>query len=415
MSHEDIVTNSQAPLSSSTVGAAIPKSSSAAKHSRLLSFLVIPTALCILDLFTLISKSRTERALAASTQAAAAEPVTVVRPQQGNLSEELVLPATLQAFSQAPIFARTSGYVARWYADIGQHVSNGQLLAQIESPDVDQQLIRSRAALNQAQANLTLAGVTTKRYQDLIKSNSVAQQEVDQNNQNLASQQAAVVSAAADVKQLEVQQSYERVTAPFSGVITERRTDIGDLINAGNSGTGAELFSLSQIDVMRIFVSVPEAFSEQIKTGMHVSVQLTELPNRTFDGQVARNDHSIDPATRTLLVEVDVPNPGGKLLPGAYGQVHFKLSSPTRPLIVPSGSVLFQSAGPQVAVVTAQNTVELRKVVIGRDFGNTIEITNGISAQDSVVASPQDYLVNGMHVSVQSQAAVPPPPSNKRS
>ena len=415
MSHEDIVTNSQAPLSSSTVGAAIPKSSSAAKHSRLLSFLVIPAALCILGLFTLISKSRTERALAASTQAAAAEPVTVVRPQQGNLSEELVLPATLQAFSQAPIFARTSGYVARWYADIGQHVSNGQLLAQIESPDVDQQLIRSRAALNQAQANLTLAGVTTKRYQDLIKSNSVAQQEVDQNNQNLALQQAAVVSAAADVKQLEVQQSYERVTAPFSGVITERRTDIGDLINAGNSGTGAELFSLSQIDVIRIFVSVPEAFSEQIKTGMHVSVQLTELPNQTFDGKVARNDHSIDPATRTLLVEVDVPNPGGELLPGAYGQVHFKLSSPTRPLIVPSGSVLFQSAGPQVAVVTAQSTVELRKVVIGRDFGNTIEITHGISVQDSVVASPQDYLVNGMHVSVQSQTAVQPPPSGKRS
>jgi len=371
--------------------------------------------LCVVGLPTWFSKARTQSALASSTQAAAAEPVTVLRPQTGNLSDELVLPATLQSFSVAPIYARTSGYVAHWYADIGQHVSSGQVLAQIESPDVDQQLIRARAALNQSQANLTLAGVTTKRYQDLITSNSVAQQEVDQNNQNLASQKAAVVSATADVKQLEVQQSYERVTAPFSGVVTERRTDIGDLINAGNSGTGAELFRLSRIDVMRIFVSVPEAYSQQIATGMHVSVQLTELPNQTFDGKVARNNHYIDPATRTLLVEVDVPNPQGKLLPGAYGQVHFKITSPTRPLIVPSGSILFQSAGPQIAVVTAKSTVELRKVVIGRDFGNTMEITSGLSTKDSVIASPPDYLVNGMPVLVQGQVEVQPPASAKRS
>ncbi len=337
MSHEDVF-NPQQQLQTLPAPTSLPETGNARKHSRLLWFVTIPVALCLLGLFTLLSKSRTQYTLAASTQAAAAEPVTVVHPQPGNLSEELVLPATLQAFSQAPIYARTSGYVIRWNADIGQHVTNGQLLAQIESPDVDQQLIRARAALNQAQANLTLAGVTTKRYQDLIKSNSVAQQEVDQNNQNLASQQAAVVSAAADVKQLEVQQSYECVTAPFSGVITERRTDIGDLINAGNSGTGAELFRLSKIDVMRIFVSVPEAYSEQIKTGMHVSVQLTELPGQTFDGQVARNDHAIDPATRTLLVEVDVPNPGGKLLPGAYGLVHFKLSSCPEQGRTPQGS-----------------------------------------------------------------------------
>ncbi len=280
---------------------------------------------------------------------------------------------------------------------------------------MDQQLIRARATLNQSQADLTLAGVTTQRYQDLIKSNSVAQQEVDQNNQNLTSQKAAVVSAAADVKQLEQQQDYEKVTAPFAGVVTERRTDVGDLINAGNSGVGAELFRLSKIDVMRIFVSIPEAYSQQIASGMHVSVQLTELPNQTFDGQVARNNHAINVATRTLLVEVDVPNPAGKLLPGAYGQVHFKLASPTRPLIVPSGSILFQSAGPQVAVVTAKNTIELRKVVIGRDFGNTMEITNGIGTQDSVIASPPDYLVNGMPVTVQGHVDVQPPTAPTKS
>jgi RND family efflux transporter MFP subunit len=413
MSHEDVLNQSQ-PETSLTA-ASRPGTSPAGKHSRLLWFLTIPLALCVLGLFTWLSKSRTQSALAASTQASAAEPVSVLHPQTGDLSDEILLPATLQAFSESPIYARTSGYVSQWYADIGQHVSNGQILARIDSPEVDQQLIRARATLNQSQANLTLAGVTTQRYQDLIKSNSVAQQEVDQNNQNLTSQKAAVVSAAADVKQLEQQQSYERVTAPFSGVVTERRTDIGDLINAGNSGTGAELFRLSKIDVMRIFVSVPEAYSQLIVSGMHVAVQLTELPNQTFDGQVARNNHAINLATRTLMVEVDVPNPGGKLLPGAYGQVHFKLASPTRPLIVPSGSILFQSAGPQVAVVTAKNTVELRKVVIGRDFGNTMEITNGISTQDSVIASPPDYLVNGMAVIVQGYIDVQPPATPKRS
>ena len=409
MSHEDVLNQSQEQPSTPPTAASLPGPNPAGKHSRLLWFLMIPLALCVFGLFTWFSKSRTQSALAATTQASAAEPVSVFRPQMGNLSDELVLPATLQAFSDAPIFARTSGYVAHWYADIGQHVSNGQILAQIDSPDVDQQLIRARATLNQSEANLTLAGVTTERYHDLIKSNSVAQQEVDQNNQNLTSQKAAVVSAAADVKQLEEQQGYEKVIAPFSGVVTERRTDIGDLINAGNSGTGAELFRLSKIDVMRIFVSIPEAYSQQIAAGMHVSVQLTELPNQTFDGQVARNNHAINPTTRTLLVEVDVPNPAGKLLPGAYGQVHFKLASPTRPLIVPSGSILFQTAGPQVAVVTAKNTIELRKIVIGRDFGTTTEITNGISTQDSVIASPPDYLVNGMPVTVQGHVDVQPP------
>ena len=409
MSHENVFNQSQEQLSAPQTAASIPGTGPAGKHSRLLWFLIIPLALCVFGLFTWFGKSRTQSALAASTQASAAEPVSVFRPQTGDLSNDLVLPATLQAFSEAPIYARTSGYVAHWYADIGQHVSEGQVLAQIDSPDVDQQLIRARATLNQSQANLTLAGVTTQRYQDLIKSNSVAQQEVDQNNQNLTSQKAAVVSAAADVKQLEEQQGYEKVTAPFSGVVTERRTDIGDLINAGNSGTGAELFRLSKIDVMRIFVSVPEAYSEQIVGGMHVTVQLTELPNQTFDGQVTRNNHAINLATRTLLVEVDVPNPSGKLLPGAYGQVRFKLTSPTRPLIVPSGSILFQSAGPQVAVVTAKNTVELRKVVIGRDFGNTMEITSGLSSQDSVIANPPDYLVNGMPVTVTGHTDVQSP------
>jgi len=415
MSHEDVLKRTQEQSSATTVAPSSFRMSTHGKRRRLLWFLIIPLLLGVSGVFTWLTKARTQKALAATTNASIAEPVTTLNPQLGDQSDELVLPATLQAFSDAPIYARTNGYISHWYADIGQHVRDGELLAQIDSPEVDQQLIRARAALNQSQANLSLAGVTTKRYQELIQSNSVAQQEVDQNNQNLTSQQAALVSATADVKQLEQQQSYERVTAPFSGIVTERKTDIGNLINAGNSGVGAELFRVSKIDVMRIFVSVPEAYSQQISSGMQVKVQLTELPNQVFDGQVDRNNHAIDLTTRTLLIEVDVPNPGGKLLPGAYGQVHFRLASPTRPLIVPSGSILFQSAGPQVAIVTANKTIELRKVVIGRDFGNTMEITNGITQQDEVIASPPDYLVNGMPVSVQGHVDVGPQPAAKRS
>jgi membrane fusion protein, multidrug efflux system len=409
MLHKDATTQLRDDSSSA------PEMNSSAKSRRLLWFLVIPLLLIASGLVTWLKSTRTLKALAASTNASVAEPVAVTQPQLGSPTVELVMPATLQAFSEAPIFARTSGYISHWYADIGKQVRSGDLLAQIESPEVDQQLIRDRAALNQSQANLTLASVTAKRYEELIHSDSVAQQEVDQNNQNLASQQANVVSAAAAVKQLEQQQSYERVTAPFSGVVTERRTDVGDLINAGNSGTGAELFRVSRIDIMRIFVTVPEAYSQQITTGMHVKVLVTELPGQSFDGKVARSDHAIDIATRTLMVEVDVANLDGKLLPGAYGEVHFKLPSARRPLIVPAGSILFQSAGPQVAVVTGNSTVELHKVVIGRDFGTTTEITSGLSPLDRIIASPPDYLVNGMPVSIQNQPNIQPPTAHTRS
>ena len=398
-----------------TAGSLNPNTS--ANHKQLLWFLLIPLLLIAFGAFRWFSDSHVEKALAATTNAGVAEPVTVQQPQPGQPASELVLPSTLQAVSEAPIYARTNGYVSHWYTDIGRHVQAGELLAVIDSPEVDQQLIQARAALGQAQANLALAKVTTDRYRDLIKSNSVAQQEVDQNDQNLTSQQQSVVSTSANVTQLEKQQSYERVTAPFPGVITERRTDIGDLINAGNSGNGAELFRLSRIDVMRIFVSVPEEFSQQIPPGQHVKVQLTELPDQTFDGQVARTNHAIDPNTRTLLVEVDVPNPKGTLLPGAYGSVHFKLVQAIRPLIVPTGAILFQAAGPQVAVVTPDNKVQLHKVSIGRDLGNTVEITAGLSALDRFIASPPDYLVNGMAVSIQAtqpaQNTQPTQPSGK--
>jgi len=374
------------------------------RHSTLLWFLLIPVLLCIFGAFTLFVRSRSARAVAAATAASAVEPVSVLHAAPGQPSNDLVLPATLQSFDESPIYARVNGYVAHWYADIGQQVHQGQLLAVIDSPEVDQQLIQARAALKQAQANLNLADVTTKRYLDLIHSNSVSQQDVDQNVQNLNVQRANVESTSAQVSNLAQQQAYEKVVAPFDGIITERRTDLGDLINAGNGGTGAELFRVSRIAVMRIFVSVPEASSEQINVGTTAKIQLTELPGQTFQGKVTRTDHAINTTSRTLLVEVDVPNPAGKLMPGAYAQVHFTLRSPQHALIVPTAAILFQAAGPQVAVVNSKNKIELHKVVIGRDFGNTIEIVGGISPQDSIVNNPPDYLVNGMPVSVQNAA-----------
>ncbi|MDT7814484.1 MAG: hypothetical protein QOJ42_4400, partial [Acidobacteriaceae bacterium] len=234
-----------------------------------------------------------------------------------------------------------------------------------------------------------------------IKTNAVAQQEVDQNNQNLDAQKANVQAASANVSRLEQLQGFEKVIAPFDGIITQRRTDIGDLINAGNSGPNSELFRMSKINVVRVFVPVPEAYSQQIVDGMKASLELTELPDQRFTGSVTRSSHAIDINSHTLLTEIDVPNPSGKLMPGAYAEVHFHLASPVKALVVPSGAILFQAAGPQIAVVNSKSQVELRKVVLGRDFGNTVEITKGIIESDSVIASPPDYLVNGMQVSVQ--------------
>jgi len=393
--------NALPPAGAGTPSTNLHNGESRTSGTRLLWFLIVPVLLCVFGLITLRGRSHSDKVLAAITQASMATPVDVIQANQGEASDEISLPATLQAYDESPVYARTSGYIRKWYVDIGQHVKSGQLLAVIDAPEVDQQLLHARAMLSQSQANLTLAAITAKRYQELIKDNSVAQQQVDQNNQNLAAQQATVAAASADVSNLEQQQIYEKVVAPFDGVITERHTDTGDLINAGNSGTGAELFRVSKTSTMRIFIPVPEGYSQQIHDGMHVNVELTELPGQHFDGRVTRSTRAINVPSRTLLVEVDILNPTGKLMPGAYGQVHIKLAVPSRPLLVPAGAILFQAAGPQIAVVNAEHKVELRKVTIGNDFGNTVDITGGITAQDNLIANPPDYLVNGMPVTVQ--------------
>jgi RND family efflux transporter MFP subunit len=364
-------------------------------------FLLIPAVLCISGVITFLLRAQNSKKLIATTQANQAQSVAVIHPQQGPPDTDLALPATLQAYSDSPVYARTSGYVSHWYADIGTRVRQGQLLAQIESPEVDQELNQVRAALAQAQANLTLADITAKRYQSLISTNAVSQQDVDSNNQNLDAQKANVQAMSANVSRLEQLQSFERVIAPFNGVITQRLTDIGNLVNAGNGGTGFQLFRIAKIDVVRTFVTVPETYSQQTVDGLKATLAVTSLANQQFTGAVIRNNHSIDLTSHTLLVEIDVPNPTGKLMPGAYAEVHMHVPVPVRSLVIPSGSVLYQAAGPQIAVVNQNSQVELHKVGLGRDFGSTIEVTSGLNASDSIISSPPDYLVDGMKVAVQ--------------
>jgi RND family efflux transporter MFP subunit len=368
---------------------------------RLLWFVLIPTVLATAAFFSTQSREKKDQQLATITKSMEAQPVNVIHPQRGKASSELTLPGMIQALSQSPIYARVDGYVRTWYVDIGAHVTKGQLLAEIDAPEVDQQLNQARAMVKQAQTTLALAKVTAPRYQELIKTNSVSQQEVDQNNQNLASQEANVQAASAVVSRLEQMQGFEKIIAPFDGVITLRRTDFGDLVNAGNSGVGRELFRISQNNIVRVFVTVPEEFSKQVKPGTKASMDLVELPNRHFPASVTRTTDAIDINNRTLTVELDVANPSGDLLPGAYANVHFQLPLNVVPLVIPTSTILFQADGPQVGVVNSNNQVELRKVTIGHDFGDTIQIVSGIRPTDSLIANPPDSLTNGMHVAVQ--------------
>jgi RND family efflux transporter MFP subunit len=372
---------------------------------RLLWFLLIPAVLVTSAFFGTQARKQESQELAGTTKALEVQSVNVIHPQRGQSSSDLTLPGMIQAFSQSPVYARVDGYLRTWYVDIGTHVTKGQLLAEIDAPEVDQQLNQARAMLKQAQTSLGLAQVTTPRYQELIKTNSVSQQEVDQNNQNLAAQTANVQAATAAVSRLEQMQGFEKIVAPFDGVITQRKTDFGDLVNAGNAGVGRELFQISQNNIVRVFVTVPEEFSAQVRPGTRASMDLTSLPNRYFAAAVTRTSDAIDPNSRTLTVELDVPNPSGELLPGAYADVHFKLPLGAAPLVLPASAILFQAAGPEVGLVNRRKQVELRKVTLGHDFGDTIEILTGVRPADAVIANPPDSLTNGMPVAVQSASA----------
>jgi RND family efflux transporter MFP subunit len=342
-----------------------------------------------------------EAALATETRETAVPIVNIVHPAGNVPDQELLLPGQTVAFSDAPIYARTSGYLKRWTADMGAHVKQGELLAQIEAPELDQQLRQARADLATAQANAKLAGITAQRTESLLKSQSVSTQERDNAASAYIADQSIVVSRQADVERLEQLQSYENVFAPFDGVITVRNTDVGHLINAGAGGPAAELFHLTAIKVLRVYVAVPETDSPAMQIGATPTVTLDEYPGQTFQGTLVRTDNAINPTSRTLRVEVDVNNADGKLLPGSYVFVHFTLPGRARSVTVPSNALLFRSEGLRVGVVR-DGTAELVPITIGRDYGDKVEVLSGLGPTDQVIVNPSDSLIGGTTVRVAS-------------
>jgi RND family efflux transporter MFP subunit len=358
--------------------------------------LVIVAALLVVS--GILPRLRARQALQQETNYTAAPAVTVIKPTHGAPAEEVVLPGNMQAFVDAPIYARTSGYLKRWYYDIGAHVKQGQLLAEIESPEVDQQLAQARENLESAQADLRLAQITATRYTDLFKTDSVAKQDVDNAVQNAASHVAAVKAAEANVARLQQMVDFEKVYVPFTGVVTARETDIGQLVQAG-SQQNHELFHVASIDRLRVFVNVPQIYSQQTKPGLGADLMVPEMPGARFPGTLVRTSDSFDPATRTVTVEIDVPNKDSRLLPGAYSEVHFKMKPQPGTLIIPATSLIFRAQGLRVPVVRDGKAV-LIPITTGRDFGNTVEILAGLSEDDLVIANPPDSLVEGEAVRV---------------
>jgi RND family efflux transporter MFP subunit len=360
-----------------------------------------------------------QRAMAANnletvTERTAITTVNVVEPKSGAGLVEIVLPGTTQAFIDTPIFARTNGYLKQWYFDIGARVEQGQLLAVIETPELDQQLGQAQANLKTAQANEKLAEITATRWQNLLKTDSVSKQETDVAVQDLSARQSTVESMTADVQRLEQLQSYEKVYAPFSGVITARDTDVGALINAGAGGAQGqamvpqELFHMAAVNRLRIFVSVPEIDSDAAQNGAKVPLTLDEFPGETFQGTIVRNSDAIDLNSRTLNVEVDIDNRDGRMKPGAYVFVHLKLpdnsTRATHSLIIPANTLLFRSEGLQVGVVRGDHA-ELMPITIGRDYGSTVEVTIGLKPADQVIVNPSDSLTTGTPVRINAPKA----------
>ena len=346
-------------------------------------------------------------ALKKETQAQNVPTVAVIEPKASSAGQELVLPGNVQSFLDTPIYARTNGYLKRWYADIGARVKTGQLLAEIDTPEVDDQLQQARADLNTAKANYDLAETTAARWIGLLKTNSVSKQETDEKLGDMAAKKAGLDAARFNVARLEKLQAFKKIYAPFTGVVTARNIDVGALIDAGSS-PGKELFHVASTDRMRVYINVPQANSLEAGPGLPAELTLAEFPGKRFKGVVVRNSRAIDAASRTLLTEVDVDNPTGELLPGAYAQVHIKLKSESPALVVPVNTLLFRAEGSQVAVVGSDNRVALVSVALGRDFGTSVEIVSGLKGGEQVILNPADSLGAGAQVRVVKEAKEAP-------
>src|ERR1700682_2847667 len=385
----------------------------AQKKSRLFLFLIgIAVVLVIVGIFTLLQRREQYNALAKETERLAVPTVAVIHPTMEPAQEDLVLPSTLLAYTESPIYARTTGYLKKWYHDIGSHVQKGELLADIDTPEVDQQLSQARADLGTVQANENLSRITATRYEELIKTDGVSKQEVDNAVGDYAARRAAVASAQANVRRLEELESFKHIYAPFSGVLTRRNVDIGNLINAGNGGAAQELFYLAQTDPIRAYRRVPEIYASTIHAGLGAYLELPQYPGESFQGKIVRTADAIDLASRTLNTEVDVPNKDGRLLPGGYAQEHLLVGVTGTRLQVPVNALLFRAEGLRAVVVDANPKTYLQQLAIGRDYGTALEVLQGLRPDDWIVLNPPDSLDEGMQVNVKEQKAVPGAPGN---
>lgn len=371
-----------------------------------LALAIAVIAMAVLLASGIWSRVKARNTLDKETAQAALPTVSVVAPKQTTPADEIVLPGNVQPFITSPIYARTDGYLQKWYFDIGAHVKKGQLLAVIQTPEVDQQLQQARSNLLTAQANLDLATITKTRYQGLLKSNAVAQQDVDNAVGTYNANKAIVDADQAAVQRYMALVSFEKVYAPFDGVITARNTDIGDLINSGSSSNvKTDLFHIAQPGKLRVYINVPEEYSRGMKVGLTADLTLAEFPDRKFQGTVVRTADAINMTTRTLLVEVDVNNPTGTLLTGSYAEVHFAVPKQFSTFLLPVNTLLFRDEGLHVGVVKGGKVV-LTRVTPGHDFGNEIEIVSGLKAGDQVIINPADSLVAGQQVQI-VQATLP--------
>lgn len=372
-----------------------------AKHGFLLLIVAIIVVIVVV-IAGVVPRMRAKAALKTETDKSAVPTVDVIQPKQGAPHQEIVLPGNIQAFTDAPIYARTNGYLKKWYVDIGARVKAGQLLAVIDTPEVDQQLLQARADLNTAEANSNLSQITWKRYEDLKNTDAVSKQDVDNANGDYEAKKATEASSAANVKRLEDTKAFQNIYAPFDGVITARDTDIGQLIDQGSSTTQKELFHIAAIKTLRVYINVPQQYSIAAKPGLTADLTLGEYPGRRFQGTLVRTANAIDVASRTLLVEVDVDNATGELLPGAYTEVHLKLPNDIPTFILPVSALIFRAQGLQVATVDSNNKTKLVAITLGRDFGSQVEVLSGLNADDKVIVNPSDSVIDGEQVNPQA-------------
>jgi RND family efflux transporter MFP subunit len=381
-------------------GHALPPRHREWKRAKI-AVLIVLVLLAIGSLRTVIANVLQGRAVEQTTQQNAAQYVEVVTPKQTESGGNTLLPGTLRGYVESPIYARSTGYLLHWYADIGARVKQGQLLAELDTPEIDQELAQALAQRQQTSSSLGLAKSSLDRWQQLRQRDAVSQQELDERQSTYTQDIANLAAADANVKRLQQLESFKRIVAPFAGVVTQRNVDVGDLIDAG-SGTSRALFALAQSDPLRVYVQLPQAYAQNVSVGQNVVVTQAELPGQQFHGTITHIAGAIDVPTRSLQIEVTLPNPDDKLRPGAYVQVAVPAAVHAR-LMVPGNALLFRAEGPRVAVVDAKGNVSLHEIVIAQDLGQTLEIESGIEAGDRVIINPSDSVADGDHVQIAPQ------------